>query len=489
MNRSFVQKPWVQILFIMLVAVLAYANIFGNGFVIDDQYFIKEWSLTRNWSNAGQMILGANPPSQPGVYRPVRSLLYLLYFQLFGTHPIGYHLHSLAVHLLSTFFVYFIIKKLIGYWSLDIGNFINAPFVGALMFGLHPIHTESITYIAASMEMTGAVFFFASFYTYLHNKKWVALISALLAFFTYEMTLTLPLFLVLYELTLGESATKPCPRGPLGQVVYTLQNNMKNVVPFFVIAGGYLAVRFSLGVGLSRGDYLAFSPYHTWLTMTKMVVKYISLLVFPMTLSHNHTVIPGFEAFMTPYSDQAAILRQSILDPEILGAIGAIGGIGMIGWKIRKKYPLISFGIGWVFISLLPVLYIFPQGTAFAEKYLYIASVGWMIILAYGLGRIREIGKIGAIGMIGAIGVIGAFYGIRTYMRNADWRSPIALWEHETLIHPDSELAFYSLGVYYAKIGQTDKAITSYQKAVSLKPKFTEASHNLNLLKNTTKQE
>jgi hypothetical protein len=130
-----------------------------------------------------------------------------------------------------------------------------------------------------------------------------------------------------------------------------------------------------MGVGLARGEYLAYSPYHTFLTMIKMVVKYIWLLIWPVTLSHNHTVVPGFEAFMTQYSDQAAILRQSILDPEILLGIGVIGVIGGIGWKMRGRNPLIAFGIGWFFISLLPVLYIFPQGTAIAEKYLYLASM------------------------------------------------------------------------------------------------------------------
>jgi Tfp pilus assembly protein PilF len=72
----------------------------------------------------------------------------------------------------------------------------------------------------------------------------------------------------------------------------------------------------------------------------------------------------------------------------------------------------------------------------------------------------------------------------RTYLRNGDWKSPITLWEYETQIHPKSELAFYSLGVYYGQGGQKEKAIGAYKKALELKPQFWQAENNLrNLLK------
>ena len=506
--RQLADRTIVQIVLIVLLTTLAYVNIFKNTLVIDDQYFIQEWQVTRSWSNAGQMILGANPDSQQGVYRPIRSLLYLVYYQVWGTNPIGYHLHSLAIHLASTVLVFFILRHL-----STLSHLRDLGFPGALLFGLHPIHTESITYIAASMEMTGVVFMLGSFWLYMlssprtlaslsrsgrgssEEKAWIpgpfqgkqarndkgmilfffSVLFALLAFFTYEMTLTLPLLLLLYELTLGQSVTEPCPRGPLWQVVSTLQNAMKNIWPYFVAAGVFLAIRFSLGVGLSRGDYLAYSFYHTQLVMTQMWVKYIAMLFFPVTLSHNHTILPGFEAFMTPYSDLNVILRQSILDPQILFSIGVIGGVGWIGWKLRKKMPLISFAIGWFFIALLPVAYFFPQGTAFSEKYLYIASFGFVFFVGWILGKF---GKIGVIGVI----LISLLYGLQTYMRNQNWQSPRVLWEYEARTHPQSELVWYTLGVIYGKNGETDRAISAYQTALSLKPQMKEAELNLNNL-------
>ncbi len=464
----------LQIFIIVLVTVLAYANIFGNGFVIDDQYFIKEWELTRSWGSVGQLLAGANPESQPGVYRPIRSLLYLFYYQLWGTNPFFYHLHSLLVHLAATVLVYGVIREIGGMGGIRGKQWMG--LIGGLLFGLHPVHTESITYIAASMEMTGVVFFFAAFLAYLKEKRTMAMILALLAFFTYEMTVTLPILLVLYEGILGRS-------GGLGRL-----GKYKKIWPFFAAAAAFFAVRFALGVGLGRGEYLAYSFFHTQLTMVKMWVKYLLLLVWPVTLSHNHTVVPGFEAFMTPYSDQAAILGQSILDPEILFAIGVIGVIGGIGWKMRKKYPLVSFCIGWFFVSMLPVAYFFPQGTAIAEKYLYIASFGFVLAVAWGLSRCcsRFLSGLQHRGSrfagVGLIGVIALLYGVRTIVRNADWRSPRTLWEYEARIHPASELAYYNLGIIYAGAGEREKAVAAYSKALDLKPQFWQARNNLQKL-------
>ena len=486
-------KAW-QIGIIILVTTVAYLNIFGNGFVIDDQYFIKEWELTRSWGSVGQLLAGANPESQPGVYRPIRSLLYLVYYQLWGTNPFFYHLHSLLVHLAATVLVFLIVDQLSFPRKREsreekTGSPIRSgmtAFIAALLFGLHPIHTESITYIAASMEMTGVVFMLGAFWLFVRSPRrrnglamTLSVFLALLAFFTYEMTITLPILLVLYELILRVPSVIPAQAGIQRRKdwIPVFTGMTQRVLPYFVGAAGFFAVRFALGVGLGRGEYLAYSFFHTQLAMTKMWVKYLSLLVWPVTLSHNHTVVLGFEAFMTPYSDQAAILSQTILDPEILLAIGVIGGIGVMGWKMRKKYPLVSFCVGWFFISMLPVAYFFPQGTAIAEKYLYIASFGFVLSVAFLLTSLKSPRILRVL-----ICIIVLFYGARTAIRNADWSSPRTLWEYEARIHPKSELAYYNLGIIYGQSGEKEKAVAAYTKALDLKPQFWQAKHNLQKL-------
>lgn len=447
-------KFW-QLVLIIVIVLTAYSNIFDNQLIIDDQYFIQEWPLTRSFTNIGTLLTGANPESQPGVYRPIRSILYLVYYQLWGTNSIGYHFHSLFVHLISTILVYFIVKSLIS-------NSSWLPFTASLLFGLHPIHTESITYIAASMEMTGVVFFLSAFFLYLKNKRNWTVFFGLLSFFTYEMTLTLPLLLGLYELTLGKK-------------------NWKRILPVALTATSYFFIRIGiLGISLARGNYLAYSFYHTQLTMIKMWVKYLWLLVWPVNLSHNQTIVPGFESFMTPYSNLKAILSQTPLDLPILLSISIIFGLIFIAIKQKSKYPWLTFTIGWFFISLLPVAYFLPQGTAFAEKYLYITSFSFVLLLSFGLENLKKWKKLWIVATV----LIAVFYAGRTYMRNQNWQSTQTLWEYEAQIHPQSELAYYNLGIVYTQKGEKSKAITAYEKALQLKPEFWQAKHNLeNLLK------
>ena len=521
---------WFQVAIILLVTTVAYLPIFTNGFVIDDHVFVQHQSDGAGFVGGYHPTIveafrGAVPPGHEGVYRPIRGVIYTLYFNLFGTNPFFYHLHSLLVHLAATVLVYLIVSVIarsrdpslslraaakqshndssgqapqshtnVGSLRRPNGLAMTA-FIAALLFGLHPVHTESITYIASSMDMTGVVFMLGAFWLYVRSLRHpnglamtISVILALLGFFTYEMTITLPLLLVLYEWIFRVSSVIPVYTGIQRKKdwIPAFAGMTQRVWPYFAGAAGFFVVRFALGVGLGRGEYLAYSFFHTQLTMIKMWVKYLGLLVWPVTLSHNHTVVQGFEAFMTPYSDQAAILSQTILDPEILLSIGVIGAIGVIGWKMRKKHPLVSFCVGWFFISMLPVAYIFPQGTAIAEKYLYIASVGWVMAFSYIFVKLVQLDKLDKWVAIGVIGVVALLYGVRTVARNHDWRSPRTLWEYEARIHPESELAYYNLGIIYGEAGEREKAVAAYTKALQLEPRFSEARHNLERINTNT---
>ena len=394
---------------IVLVTIVAYLNIFQNGFAIDDHVFIGKYHPT-----IAQAFRGSVPAGHEGVYRPVRGLLYTAYYQLFGTNPFFYHLHSLVVHLTATALVFFIISVIARSESASDAaishNRMRSPRrqnglamtagVAALLFGLHPVHTESITYIASSMDMTGIVFFLASFLLYVSSLarnvargklRWGSILSiilALLAFFTYEMTLTLPILLVLYELVLRTPPVIPAHAGIYEDGSVPAEAGIKpgmtqRILPYFFGAAGYLCIRFFLLGIISRGVWLAGSVYLTALTMTKVLVHYLWVTIFPVHLTNNHIISPGIEAFVYRGYRTAAILSQSILDPEILFLIGVIGGIGVIGWNLRKTMPLVSFGVAWFFVTLLPVMGLVPQGSVFNERMLYLPSVGFVMVVAY----------------------------------------------------------------------------------------------------------
>lgn len=451
---GFFRDNLLYIASLIIVTSVVFGNIFGNEFVWDDQFFITDWQAIRSWSSLPDVLAGALPPQFSGAFRPGLILLYLIYYQVFGTNPLGWHIQSVAVHVTNTLLVYFILKLLM---RKNAGPF---PFFGGVIFGVHPIHTEAVTYIAASINTVGVLFFLAAFLSYVKRRYVFALLLAIAAFFTYEFTLTLPVILLLYHWCMEKKKI-------------TDKKSIMSVLPFFAGVGGYVIARSFAIHTLSRGTYLLGSFYLTMLAMSKVFLAYIGLLVMPLFQSVNHTLPGGIVSGYYIDLKEAAVRNQSILDPETLAAIVMIGIIGVIGWKVRKKIPLASFGIGWFFITLLPASNIIPVQELMAERYLYIPSFGFLLAF---LGCIRygitlENNRIAKrMLVVGGVALI-FLYSVLTIARNAVWATPITLWEDTVKKSPTGEIAYYNLGNAYREKGEFDKAIDAYRRAIANKPK------------------
>ncbi|MBI2595304.1 tetratricopeptide repeat protein [Candidatus Daviesbacteria bacterium] len=489
----------VQLLIIIILTFLAYSNIFTNHLVIDDQFFIKEWPQMQNF-DVGVLLGGSLPAKASGVYRPIRSLLYAFYYQIGGENTFIYHLHSILVHLAATLLVYFITRQLIltpGVKNLRLhprgGHWL--AFLTALLFGLHPIHTEEITYISASMDATGIVFLLASFYLYmrsqftpgvkkmqLHPRGVVlggSIAFALLAFFTNELTLILPVLIILYEIYFGKIAASSIrlPRPPMDIGVLAM------TMFYFGLTAFYMFVRFFVvQVPFSRGDYLAQSFYHTMLVMPGIVLKYIYLLVVPLKLSFYHTLAPGFENYMVAYTRFDSILKKSFFDADVLlSLVGLIGLIGLIFWFFQKN-RLVSFCLAWFFITMLPVSYIIPVGPAISERYLYLASFGFCLLAGYLMIKISNfkflISNFKLLFLTFNF-LLLTFYFYQTYQRNWDWQDIPSLYKSTLRVYQKSLIASYHLAVYYSNNQQFALAVPAYQKVLSIEPDFYEAHANL----------
>ncbi|OGE30355.1 hypothetical protein A2631_01105 [Candidatus Daviesbacteria bacterium RIFCSPHIGHO2_01_FULL_44_29] len=464
MPKLFQQKKY-QLLLVAILTVLGYINILPNQLVLDDTSFITDWEQIRSFKNLPDLLTGNVPQIHQGIYRPIRSVLYLIYYSLWGTNPFGYHLHSLAVHLVSTLLVYLIVKKLVEAGKITNSSLI--PFLTALLFGLHPIHTESITYIAASMEMTGVVFMLASFYFYQKARNFIACaIFAVLAFFTYEMTVTLPLLIALYEFFILQTPVKK------------LLRRGKRILGIFGLVASFFVIRiWILNIPLARGEYLGYSFYATQLVMMKVYVMYITKLLFPVNLSYIQDLAPGFESFTTHYSNLQAIRNLNPFQIDILVSILIVFGLLFLAIKFRQRFRLFAFCVFWFFTSLLPVSYLFPQGIAISEKYTYIGSIGFCLLLAYLISRID--GKRYQFLGVTITTLLMIFYSYLTVSRNLDWKDPITFWEKVARQHPQSSLAPYNLGIFYYHNQNFDQSIKNYQKAIDNEPRFWEARFNL----------
>ncbi len=483
----------IQLFIIIALTILVYSNTLFNGLVWDDHAFLEKWPAIQSWNGIVDVFKGSAPEGQGNLYRPLRGVFYTIDYQLWGANPFFYHLQALLIHLGCTVLVYLIIDVILRSkvtkdlsTSLRHNNVTETsseilrsrsrpqndrwlPFVVALLFGLHPIHTETISYISASMESIGSLFYLAAFYFFLKGKLgWSGILGGL-GFFSYEMTLTLPLVMGLYLLVLKKAK--------IGQVFRTTWS-------FFALAAAFLFIRiFLLGI-LSRNAYLGYSFYLTMLTMAKVFVRYIGLLILPIGQNISHTLAGDFPTSMLPYDSLQPILQQSILDPAVILSVGILVGLGVVGWLMRKRQPLLSFGIGWFFITLLPVSQIIPGGGVFQEKFLYIPSVGFLLVVAwlichprFNLGSSRSGFRLKA-GMT-ILFLITMIFGFLTFQRNQIWHDDISLWESVVSQDPRNLLANYNLGLYYSQKGDYQAAEKHYLTAIQKAPRFIEARYNL----------
>ena len=283
------------------------------------------------------------------------------------------------------------------------------------------------------MDMIGPLFFFVSFWLYLKaSSTWkvkapstfqvyyaapgvmrtFSVIFAALAFFSYELTLVLPLLIVLYDFcfkspprgsqepfgfaqdkSFGFAQDKPSgvTQGrPTPEVIEirhlrgVLSNRLVLYLPYFLAVAFYFSIRFFV-IGRYPGgtNYWIGPGIYDWsrLMTPEIVLKYLKLLAIPSDLSFSHIIRPGFETFLAWVNDPAIFNNYSLLPS--LGAAIAILILLFLIFKIRKSQPLLVFSVFWFFIALLPFANIVSQPALLAERYLYIASFGFVLGLSY----------------------------------------------------------------------------------------------------------
>jgi hypothetical protein len=462
----FIHHPLKSLSLIYGLTCLSFANIFRNQFVIDDFSFIVNWPLIRDLRNIPRFFVGYVPPmGQEGIYAPFKTLFHALTYHFFGEQVIGYHVISLLVHGAAVFFVYKIIQVL----TRDD----RVTFVATLFFALHPVHCESITSITASIDTIGSVFLLVAFYLFitrnpgraaLRDRKYIlSLAFAALAVATQELTAALPFLIGWYDYCFANTVRKS-------------RGRFRRVLPYFVIVGAYLLAKYAVLGGVSRGEYIYGSFALTLLVTLKALLKYALLMFFPVTLTHNHVISPGIYAFDVADFDAAAVLTQSVFDPRVLISLGVLGGALYVIIRCLRDKPLISFAIGWFYLSLLPALNIIPSNVYFAERYLYFASLGFCLLaglyfkrLYAARGKLFKVPR--PVWSVVILALITGFYAARVAARNHEMRNEIALFKSAIRANPRSALMRNDLGIIYTEYGQPQKAICSFCQALALKEK------------------
>ncbi|MCH8003932.1 MAG: tetratricopeptide repeat protein [Nanoarchaeota archaeon] len=461
-------KNLLIVLFLFIIILISYANIFPNNFAWDDEFFIVNNIHIRDLSN----IPGFFTEPSPGfLYRPLRSVFYTLTYQIWGLNVFGYHLNSLLLHFFVSLLLFFI--------TLKITKKTTFSLVVSLFFAVHPIHTARITNMTATFDVLGILFLLLAFFSYIivstNNEKikifssiksinflwntknyyYLSIVFYLLALFSSEEALTLILFLFLYDFTFNFKIN-----------LNNFKSSLKKYIPYIVITIFYLIIRFSVLRQIGRTDiYFEHSFFGTLLTTIKIFVQYIIILFFPFNLTIERVV-----------KFDTTILSIGFLISLFISLF-----ILFFFIKSYKKSKIVFFSIGWFFITLLPFSNIFPQITIMADRYLYLPSYGFVLLLTFLIfkfNKIDYIKKISKVIIVVLVILIMGMYSFLTIQKNAEWKDNFNLLS--TSVEKGAGTKTYnSLALYYRERGDYENALTYASKAVDLSSKNYNAYENL----------
>ena len=473
-NNTF-RRTIFQLIVISSLTILVFLNIFQNTFVVDDPQTFFNWPAVKNMQ-IEKLVEGAYPTQFQGkAYRPVKGVIFAFEYKIFKENTYFYHLQAIILNLFITFLVYFIIKNITKKSSI--------AFVGSLIFGIHPVHTEAITFMTASLDGFGILFFFLSFYFYINALKTkrsyyiLSLLFAFLAFFSYELTLTLPLIVILYDLCFKKINKK------------NLYEKIGFYLPYFVFVITFFILRLHFIGRIQGGGYFAESFYLTMLTMTKAVVKYLELFIFPLNLSINPVLSGGIQSYINGFTNLEPLKAQSLFDLDVISSIFTILLTLSIAILFFRRNPIICFSILFIYISLLPILNTIPQLLIMAERYEYIASFGAVLLFAYLFNfiftykykKVEYKKNAQNILIILLIFIVTTFSAL-TLRRNMDWKDDMSVWTALANQPVKGAIKNSYMGMLYFQQGKYDKATENFKQVIDKKGDIKFANYFLTFI-------
>jgi tetratricopeptide (TPR) repeat protein len=432
-----------RLIFSVLIAacVLAYGNTLLNEFTHDDGLYI----INNPQVTAPTIANLFSPNATSKVFRPVTFATLALNWAFSGEQPASYHLLNLLLHAAVVCLLYVLLLEIFGRHPR--GQMIAVA--AALLFALHPIHTEAVASAVGRAELLAAGFVFAAWILHLRDKEWSALECFALALLSKESAVVfLPLVF------LGDYATdqwKPRTRYAWIAGIAVLYTGL-----LWKIEGG----RFGTAtISLLDNPLASLSPGWRILNAFRIAWKYVGLHFYPAVLSCD-------------YSFNAIHLYRDFIHtlPAVLAAAAVVAAL--LWASAKRKTGIVLAGGIYIAGFATTANILLPTGTIMGERLAYLPSAGICLLLALAWIQFAERQQYFAWGILI---VILAALGVRTVVRNTDWRDNFTLFSAAERAVPGSAKVHSNLGVGYAAQNQMDLAAREFDTALQLDPEFTGA--------------
>lgn len=441
---------WTALAVILPITFLIFTPILDNQFTNwDDPTYITENPLIRklDWFHIKRIFTEI----YFGNYQPIHIFSYAIEYHFFKADPAGYHAVSLVMHTLVTGLVLWFLYLLSGNGVVAV--------IGSLLFGLHPLHVESVAWAAERKDLLYASFFLLSMIFYLRyidlgEKKrylFVALVMFVLSIFSKAMASSLPPVLVLLDY--------------FRQRKFSMKLVLEKI-PFFAIAilMGLKSISAAESTDTISHDTV-FSFFDRILFACFNLLAYTGKLVLPIQLSSFYPY-PVKVAGSLPYYYYVA--------PFVVFALL----VGVI--RSMKTTRTVFFAAGFFVACIFLVLQLLPVGpTIISERYSYLPSIGFFYLIGVGCANLIEKRKNLMMPVYGAIGVYSMFLGVSTYQRCDIWKDSLTLWNNVLSQFPRVSVALNNRGNVYGKeMGQLDIALENFNKSIEYDPNYENAYSN-----------
>ena len=440
-------KSREKILFPIILSLLitaVYIPTFSGQFILDDKPLVKNNLLIREFNNPTLYLFqedGVSEKSPPGYhtgyYRPLVNVFYTLDYKIWGMNPSGFRITNLILHLFTCVILYHLLFMLLG------GRFI--PFAVVLLFGLHPVNTESVAWITSRNNILVTFFSLISFYYYLKEKNERRVWAEVLSYISFAAALLckefaimlLPIFF-LYNRFMVKS----------GKI---LKDEILTYIPFIIILFSYFIFR-TIVIGSA-------------LTPISISNLWKNLYFAPFLFMYNLKLI------LVPYSLHSFIIQypDNYLSWKIFAGFFSFGLLCFFMWRERYN-KIVIFAFFSFFLALMPVLNIFPPAwtvTLISMRWLYFP----MAFLSLALPTyIKNLAKTNYFVVISILAAVLAYFGTYSYILNKDiWHDEESFFIQE-IIHFKNNYYAYGYAVNLLNKKEYQKADKFFRIAIKNYP-------------------
>jgi peptidoglycan/LPS O-acetylase OafA/YrhL/tetratricopeptide (TPR) repeat protein len=444
-------KPCEMIPYLLLAAAIlaAYANVYKNAFVSDDLWIIVHNGFLRHWSNLPDLLLGPGFQGggwKTGFFRPVLMLLYFFTYQAFGLWTPAFHGLNIALHIANTGLVYGLGRRL--------GLKPGVSFGAALLWAVHPVHTEAVAFVSALGDPLYSFFCLLGLLVLLPDfaprKFWLAGLIFILALASKEQAVVFPALVTVTMFLASKERLRPA--------LYL------RTWPLWLLAAVYVVLwlmYFHAGNSpmeesqdpVFLGIY-AHNLTNRILTCLATLHLYLGMMIWPTDLHFERS----YPVFGTLWTWQV-----------LTGAAMVAGVILQIVWGQARRGLAFSWGFLWFAAAYSPSAGIaVPVDAIVAEHWMYLPTIGIAVGIAQTVADCLD-GKRQNVRVAAAVlvTVIAMALGIKTYHQNTVWHDSASLYEDILRYGEESGRAHLNLGLFYSGQGEFDKASQQFRMAIA----------------------